>query len=263
MKFVKTSLRKSCLTLWLNRPEVRNAFNPEMIKEITEVFSAQALASEVRCVVLRGEGPSFCAGADLEWMKSMVQYSLSENEQDADQLFAMFKAISELPRPVIGVVHGHVMGGGLGLVAACDFAVAESHTQFCFSEVKIGLVPAVISSFVRQKMHPARAAQMMMSAQAFSAEQAWQWGLVSHCGEATSNEEQCQTLVDLFTDKLAPEAVAETKRLLLSLAESKESGQTRARCVSVIAERRTSPEGQEGLRAFLERRPPQWQRAHE
>jgi methylglutaconyl-CoA hydratase len=135
MKLIAVSESKNIATVRLNRPEIRNAFNPQMINEITSVFKALAKRKDIRAVVLRGEGASFCAGADLNWMKEMVNYKLAKNKKDSEELFNMFAAIDVCPHPVIGLVHGHAMGGALGLIACCDYVVAEENTQFCFSEV--------------------------------------------------------------------------------------------------------------------------------
>tara|TARA_B100000609_G_scaffold199298_1_gene201881 strand:- start:2771 stop:3619 length:849 start_codon:yes stop_codon:yes gene_type:complete len=255
LDFVKTKLEGSRFEIALNRPEKRNAFHPEMIKEITQSFR-EAGASGAKYVYLYGEGKSFCSGGDLEWMKSMKDYSLSENRQDSEELFDMFQAGYELDLPIIGKVHGHVMGGALGLVSICDVVAAELQTLFCFSEVKWGLVPAVISPFVTRKMHKSRADQLMLTAKVFSSEEALESGLIHFKGDAPQMnhflEEQFQLL-----DQAAPEALKATKNLLKRV-ENFDVFSLKQATAQVIAERRVSPEGQKGLQFFIDKQKPQW-----
>ena len=145
---LKFSEHKNIATVCLNRPEVHNAFNNELIAELTQVFSELSLRKDIRAIVLRGQGKSFCAGADLQMMQATKQFSIQQNQQDANALFSMFEAIAECPLPIIGVVHGAAFGGALGLISVCDVVICEEKTKVCFSEVKLGLVPAVISGFV-------------------------------------------------------------------------------------------------------------------
>lgn len=243
-------------TIRLNRPEIRNAFNPQMINELTKAFEKAEKDAKIRIVVLRGQGKSFCAGADLEWMKSMAEYSKKENVKDSEKLFDMFKAARACSKPTIGILQGHVMGGGLGLAATCDFALAEKETQFCFSEVKLGLVPAVISSFVLEKMSYPHALRAMLSAETFSADQAMQWGLVSFVGSMSEVESDLQRLCQNLL-RNGPEALRATKKIVQTIGRSIN---VRKKSASVIAERRVSPEGQEGLQSFLLRRQPKWVR---
>jgi methylglutaconyl-CoA hydratase len=256
MKFIKKDLNGALGTLTLNRPDVRNAFHPEMIRELTEAFR-ELTASSVRVVLLRGEGKSFCAGADLEWMKSMAQFSREQNLADAGELFNLFETAKFCLKPMIGMVQGHAMGGALGLLAVCDFVLAESRTQFCFSEVKLGLVPAVISSFVLEKMQPSRARAAMLTGELFSAEQARDWGLVSFVGSQAECEAEKERLLKLFQNA-APQAVAATKELCL-YHPSHSPDEIRRHSIEVIADRRVSSEGQDGLSSFFQGRKPQWQ----
>ena len=155
MEHLKLSQNMGVLTVSLNRPEKRNAFYPEMIQAIRKAFTVAAKEKDLRAVLLTGEGESFCAGGDLEWMKSMASYTMKQNLRDAEELYAMFWAIRTCPVPVVGKVFGHCFGGGAGLTAVCDIVAAESKTLFSFSEVKGGLVPAVISPFVVDRVAPA------------------------------------------------------------------------------------------------------------
>ncbi|MCB0410899.1 MAG: enoyl-CoA hydratase/isomerase family protein [Bdellovibrionales bacterium] len=252
MSLVKTEIKNDIFYVTLDRAEKKNAFNPEMISELTGIFKN---IPNVRAVLLSGEGSSFCAGADLQWMKDMKNYSLEENRRDSEALYAMFKAILHCQLPVVCKAQGHVMGGALGLLAVSDIVIAESQTQFCFSEVKLGLVPAVISPFVIQKTGP-RAKRWMLTAEVFSSEIAQDVGLVNMISDSSNLGPATDTLVSRFR-KLGPEAVQETKRLLRGLAHWSET-EIKKQTTQVIAERRVSSEGQEGLQAFFEQRKPKW-----
>lgn len=230
----------------LNRPEVKNAFHPEMIQEITEVFSQLSLDQNVKAVVLRGEGTAFCSGADLNWMKQMVNYSFEENIIDSEKLWKMFEAVAFCSVPVIGLVHGAVYGGALGLLAACDYALAEAQTKFCFSEVKLGLAPAVISSFVLRKISDSQARSLMLSAEVFSATQALQVGLVH--GSYSEEAEIIKCVKNFSNNGL--QAMKETKKLLNQL-QTANWDQQKKMTTTVISERRMSLEGQERLKNFL------------
>ena len=172
MKFLKYHEEKSIAFVTLNRPELRNAFNVEMIAEIKDAFVRLSTRQDLRAIVLSGEGKSFCAGGDLNWMKDMVNYSMEQNREDAHQLFEMFESILHCHIPVIGMVHGSAFGGALGLVACCDYVIAEEKTQYCFSEVKLGLAPAVISAFVQKKCTLGHVGHFMLSGQVFSSKEA-------------------------------------------------------------------------------------------
>jgi methylglutaconyl-CoA hydratase len=241
----------------LQRPEVRNAFNPEMILEITKIFNDLQNRKNLRAIVLRGEGKVFCAGADLSWMQSMANYNFEQNQEDAQKLFEMFNAIERTNIPVLAMVQGAVFGGGLGLVAACDFVVADKNTQFCFSETKLGLVPAVISAFVKNKCFMGQIRPYMLSAMVFSAAKAQGLGLITEVAEdADSANKLIQQIVEnLF--ECGPEAVRATKALTRDVP-SLLGNELKERTAKVISERRVSTEGQEGLKAFLEKRTPHW-----
>ncbi|MGE0761945.1 MAG: enoyl-CoA hydratase-related protein [Bdellovibrionales bacterium] len=243
-------------TVTLNRPDKHNAFHPEMIRELTEVFQALEKRSDLRAVVLEGAGPSFSAGGDLEWMKSMVKFSNEENVADADRLFAMYQAMAECSLPLIGCVHGNVMGGGLGLVAVCDIVCAEVSTKFSFSEARIGIAPAVISPWVLRKCPQGLVREVMLSARVFSADEAKSYGLIHQVGRSLEIDEFMRSTLHNFS-QCGPQAVREAKRLMNFVASQSWSLQ-RGQATKVIAERRASAEGQEGLKAFLEKRQPTW-----
>lgn len=258
MSFVETQLQKNgVFEITLNRPEVRNAFDPSMISDLANAFKQAELDKRVRVVLLSGRGESFCAGADLAWMKSMAQFTHEENVKDSHQLFEMFQAAAECSAPVIARLQGHVFGGALGLAATADVCLSESSTLFCFSEVMLGIAPAVISPFVMRKCEASQARLVMTSGVRFSAEEAQALGLVQEVVEKT---EDLHARVQWWSDhflKTGPEAVRETKKLLNSMDLPKVLS-AKAEVCKVIADRRVSDEGQEGLASFFEKRQPKW-----
>lgn len=255
--WVTQSFANGVATVTLNRPEIHNAFNETMIAELTQVFTALGQSPEVRVVILAAQGSSFCAGADLAWMQKMVSYSQDENIEDARGLAQMLRAIDECPKPVIGQVCGNAFGGGVGLVSVCDLVVALKPVQFCFSEVKLGLIPAVISPFILHKIPLAEARRYFLTAERFDATTAKALGLVSEVVETP--EALAQTThqwVKLLTQN-APEAMGLCKKLLRDIQNvNHDAAITLA--THRIAERRVSEEGQEGLQAFLAKRKPNW-----
>src|SRR3989344_9473858 len=178
MKFLKIEDLGEFKVISLNRPEVKNAFHPEMISEITEVFTDFANDKKTKSIVLQGQGTAFCAGADLNWMKEMVNYTFDQNLKDSEKLWMMFEAIAFCPVPVIGVAHGAAFGGALGLLSCCDYVYAEEKTQFCFSEVKLGLAPAIISGFISRKIPDAFYRPFMLSAEIFNSQDSKNIGLI-------------------------------------------------------------------------------------
>ncbi len=227
------------------RPERRNAFDASLIAELTAAF---ADVGDARAVLLTGDGPSFSAGADVEWMRSSVELSYDENVADALRLRAMLDAIDGCPAPVVASVQGHALGGGCGLVACCDVAVAEPGAEFAFSEVKLGIVPAVISPFALAKIGPSAARRYFVTGERFSAKVALQIGLVHEVAEDLTASVD-RVLAELVS--AGPVAARAAKRLARAPHSPEETAQ-------LIAEHRTSAEGQEGLRAFLEKRAPTW-----
>ncbi len=253
---IKLEVDQSVAHLVLNRPEIHNAFNETMIREIGEALQGLASDEQVRVVLFRGEGKSFCAGADLNWMKKMAAYSAEENRDDAMKLFEMLQCIEQFPKPVLAQVHGAALGGGSGLVAAVDMAFATEDTKFAFSEVKLGLIPAVISPWVLQKIGPAKAREYFLTGERFSAKAAERMGLVN----AVGSPDEIETLIQSKIKHLlagGPEAQKESKRLIRDVAAAAPKDLAKL-TGSRIAERRASTEGQEGMNAFLEKRLPQW-----
>ena len=233
------------LRITLARPETRNAFDAALIAELSEAFVDVGTA---RAVVLRGEGPSFCAGADVEWMRSSVDLDVEANIADANALRRMFEAIDGCRAPVVVAVHGHAFGGGVGIVACSDIALAHPRTVFAFSEVKLGIVPAVISPFALRKIGESAARRYFVTGERFDAETALRIGLLHEVVEDLDAGLD-RVLAELRS--AGPRAARHAKRLVLDRPDGPETARR-------IAERRASDEGQEGLRAFLERRPPTW-----
>lgn len=244
----------------LDRPDVRNAFHPEMIEKLTETFERFAKRSDLRAIVLSGEGKAFCAGADLNWMKSMVNYTLQQNQEDSQKLFQMFESIWNCPVPVIGMVHGAAFGGAVGLMAVCDYVIAEESTQLCFSEVKLGLVPAVISAFILKKCTQGSVSHLMISGKVFSPREVLAAGLVHEILPSGEMAEGLKKALANF-EAAGPEAVQETKKLIRKLSHLNWTDSRNETC-RVISERRVSAEGQEGLKSFLEKRSPKWKVSH-
>lgn len=250
-------IRDRVATVSLNRPDVRNAFHPDMIRELTQAFEALSADPTVTIIVLRGEGKSFCSGADLGYMKSMAQFSLEQNQTDSKQLYGMFWAIRSCPHPIIGRLHGHVMGGALGLASLCDIAAAVDGTKFCFSEVKLGLAPAVISPFVMEKMTASFARRYMLTGEVFEVGEAAASGLIQHHGDEADVDQFVQELLHGMLNNGA-QAVRATKKLLRQVEERSAWLERREITTQLIAELRVGREGQEGLKAFFEKRPPSW-----
>jgi methylglutaconyl-CoA hydratase len=245
MGSVRSERAGEILRITLARPERRNAFDAALIAELTDAFAA---VGDARAVVLTGEGTSFSAGADVEWMRSSADLSYDENVTDALRLRTLLEAIDGCPAPVVCRVQGHALGGGCGLVAAADVAVAAPGAIFAFSEVKLGIVPAVISPFALAKIGPAAARRYFVTGERFDAETALRIGLVHEVTEDPDPVVE-QLLGELLT--AGPQAARHAKRLVLDRPDGLATERR-------IAERRTSEEGQEGLRAFLDKRKPDW-----
>jgi enoyl-CoA hydratase/carnithine racemase len=233
------------LRVTLARPERRNAFDAELIRELTEAF---ADVGDARAVVLAGDGESFCAGADVDWQRSAIDLSYEENVEDALRLFRMLDAIDSCPAPIVARVQGYALGGGSGLVCCTDVAVAAPDAIFGFSEVKLGIIPAVISPFVFPRIGAAAARRLFLTGERFDAETALRIGLVHELTE------ELDTAVERVVGEVlgaGPEATRAAKQLI----RDQPGGEEAAR---LAAKLRTSPEGQEGLRAFLDKRPAAW-----
>lgn len=258
MTSIRVDRMESVRVIRLDRGDRRNAFDDELILDLTTAFLDAGEDEGVRVVLLEGEGESFCAGADLEWMRRASHYTEEQNRADALRMAAMFDAIATCPRPVLTRVHGACMGGGIGLVAASDIVVAARDSIFAFTEVRLGLIPAVISPYVLSKVLPGDASRYFLTGERFTAEEARRIGLVQIVAEAGQID---QSMNALITEILAggPAAQVEAKRLLRAVPRL-DAAQAQETTASWIARIRASKEGREGIRAFLERRPPSWRR---
>ena len=242
--------------LTLNRPDVRNAFNETVIQELTVWAEAIADDEAVRVAVLAGAGPAFCAGADLTWMTRMAAYTQAENVRDATAAAKMYSLIDRLPIALIGRIHGAALGGGAGLAAICDIVVAEDRTSFGFTEVKLGILPAIVSPYVLAKIGASAARELFLTGMRFDAARAKEIGLVHAVVPADQLDRRVADYVREILSA-APEAIATAKELLKKVAE-RPVQDTIGLTADTIAARRASLEGQEGMRAFLEKRKASW-----
>ncbi len=246
-------------TLALNRPAVHNAFNDELISELTGALEQLGSDDSIRAVVLTGNGASFCAGADLNWMRSMAAASKEENRDDALRLAALLRGLNYLPKPTIARVNGSALGGGVGLIACCDTVIAVNDARFGFTEARLGLVPAVIAPYVLRKLGESAARHYFVCAESFNAETAQRLGLVHTCVPADTLDDAVDQHISRLL-KTGPNANYFAKRLAFSVAGHDENKQRQIDQVTaeMIAELRVSEEGQEGLAAFLEKRAASW-----
>jgi methylglutaconyl-CoA hydratase len=243
--------------VWLNRPDVRNAFNETMIAEITAAFRTLDADTGVRAIILAGQGKAFCAGADLNWMKKMAGYSYEQNYEDALGLANMLHTIHTVKKPTLARVHGAAFAGGMGLVAACDIAVAGHSAEFCLSEVKLGLVPATISPYVIAAMGERAAYRYMLTAEPFPAAEAYRIGFVQEIAQ----DGELDGVINQILGHLvggSPAAHASTKDLLRAVAGQRLGPDLIKDTATRIAAARASDEGKEGIRSFLEKRKPAW-----
>lgn len=246
------------LNVTFNRPDVHNAFNDELIADAIDLFGGIG-ASGARAVVLRGTGPNFCAGADLNWMSRMVSYTREENVRDSSQLAKMYALMNECPLPVIGAVQGAAIGGGVGLVSICDVVIATRNAKFGLSEVKLGILPAVISPYVIAKIGQTNARALFLTGERFDAERALRIGLVHRLVDDAAALEAAvgETIAQLRTS--GPDAVRECKKLIAYVA-AHELLDAIPYTIDAIANRRVSDEGQGGMKAFLEKGKAPWNR---
>ncbi len=257
MKTIKIIENDDIFRIILNRPKVHNAFHPEMISELTDTFKSLQAQKDIKAIVLSGEGSSFCSGADLNWMKSMSKFSFEENIKDAEKLHDLLSVAQQTLTPIVGKIHGHVFGGGLGLLAICDIVAVEKQTQFCFSEVKLGLVPAIILPFVLLKASSSQVREYALTAKTFGTAEAKDMGLIQFYGDVKSMDEYIDRSIDMLR-RAGTAAVRETKRILNMEAENYIHKTSKSETIRIISERRVSEEGQEGLSAFFEKREPRW-----
>ena len=252
--------KRGVAAVTLNRPERHNAFNDVVIRELGQVFHTLRHEEHVRAIVLQGAGKSFSAGADLEWMKRAAQFTVEENRADAQRLSNMLFAIRDVPKPVIALAKGAVMGGGTGLVACADIVLAAKDAKFAVSEVKLGLIPATISPYVIAAVGERQARRFFLTGETFTAETAHRIGLVHELVDKAENlEDAAGKLLDQTILKNGPEAMAATKVLISEIAHRPVTDKLRQDTALQIAKIRAGEEAIEGLTAFLEKRAPKWQ----
>jgi methylglutaconyl-CoA hydratase len=254
MKYLQLTVQDGVATLVLSRPEVRNAFNDEVIAEFTQAFGELGGREDVRCVVLAAEGVAFCAGADLNWMRRMADYTHAENLADAAQLADMLRVIYECPKPTVARIQGDVFAGGMGLVAACDMAVSVNTATYCLSEVKLGLIPA---TYVIRAMGARAAHRYFLTAERFDAQEAHRIGFIHSVVSADALDAKVAEITQALVSA-SPAAVKACKQLVQDVAGREISADLIARTVQDIADIRSSAQGKEGVQSFLQKRKPNW-----
>ena len=258
MKYETIEIQKenNVATIFLNRPDVHNAMNEKLMKELTTCFHELGKDDSIRTIILTGKGKSFCAGADLNWMKSMAKYSKEENINDSRLLLNLYEAIYNCPKPVIGRVNGHAFGGGIGLFAVCDIIIAVPDCKFAFSEVKLGIIPAVISTYIVRKIGLSNMRRLFLTGERFNSEYAKEVGLIDYVITPEELDEKIKNYIELLQSS-GPIAIVEVKKLIDS-CENMDREKYKEHTVEKISELRVSKEGQEGINAFLEKRKSKW-----
>ena len=254
---LKLTIEGPVAHIWLDQPDSRNAFDDVVIAELTQAFIDVGAAPEVKVVILGANGPAFCAGANLNWMRRMADYTRAENIADAGMLAEMLRTIAECPKPTIARVQGDVYAGGMGLVAACDLAVSVDTAWYCLSEVKIGLIPATISPYVIRAMGARASQRYFLTAERFAAAEAHRIGFVHDVVAADALDAKVDEWVKALTGA-SPAAVRACKQLIADVAGREIDDSLIARTVEGIADIRASDEGREGVQAFLQKRKPAW-----
>jgi methylglutaconyl-CoA hydratase len=243
--------------IWLNRPQIHNAFNEVMIKELMEMFDEIGQMNDIRIVVLRGRGKSFCAGADLNWMRDVAGYSYGQNFAESLNLSKCFYAIYTCAKPTMAIVHGAAIGGANGLLAACDFAYADNNTTFSLSEVKIGIVPACISPYVTKRVGEYGSKELMLTGKRFKGPEAEKHRLVNKSLPPELLEAHVDSVIKLLRTS-GPKAMSHCKNLIFDICNKLTLDEAVESTAKMIAEIRASDEGQEGMDAFLNKRKPDW-----
>lgn len=243
--------------VWLNRPEIHNAFNEVMISELIECFEEINEMKDIRVAVLRGRGKSFCAGADLNWMRGVANYSYEQNFKESLNLSKCFFTIYTCKKPTIAIVHGAAIGGANGLLASCDFAYADDNTTLSLSEVKIGIIPACISPYVMKRVGEYGSKELMISGKRIKGPEAEYHRLVNKSLPSDKLDEYVNSVIDLLRTS-GPVAMTQCKNLIFNIANKETIEEALESTAKMIAEIRASEEGQEGMAAFLEKRKPNW-----
>jgi methylglutaconyl-CoA hydratase len=248
---------KDIATVWFNRPEIHNAFNQEMIAEIIQCFEHIKTDDAIRAVVIRGRGKSFCAGADLNWMRDVAKFSYHENYEESYQLSRCFYTIYTCPKPTIALVHGAAIGGANGLLASCDFAYCTNDTVFSLSEVKIGIVPACISPYIIKRTGEFTSRELMLTGLRFKGKSAEEYKLVNKSMPESDLEDKLTSILDLLRTS-GPKAISHCKNLINKVVNHLSLDEALEYTAEIIADIRASEEGQEGMDAFLNKRKPNW-----
>jgi len=250
------SQNQDVVTVTLNRPDVHNAMNEQLITELVACFEKLRKDDTVRIIILTGNGASFCAGADLKWMKGITRYTKKEHKRDSQLIYNLYDTIHSCPKPVIGKINGNAFGGGVGLVAICDLSIAVPEALFAFSEVKLGIIRSGISSFVSLRLSPATMRRLFLTGERFDASYAEQIGLLDFVAPKQDIDMKIQSYVNLFRSS-GPVAMREVKQLINQMTLLERDAYIQ-HTIEKIATLRMSGEGQEGLSAFLEKRKPRW-----
>lgn len=253
---IQVAVSNGTARIALNRPDVHNAFNDELLHELADAVRHATRNPDVRVLVLTGNGKSFCAGADLNWMRSVLDYTVEQNKKDAATLVDLLDMIDGCPKPVIGRINGAAVGGGAGLTAVCDMAIASTDAKFGFSEVKLGIIPAMISPYVLRKIGRGPARELFLTGDRFDASRAREIGLVNDAVPPDKLDDAVNARVASILGS-APGAISEAKKLIRMVPDM-DASEAREYTLTKIAELRASFEGQEGMRAFLDKRKPQW-----
>jgi len=256
-KTIEITTNNQVATIWLNRPEIRNAFNETMISELIDAFELLNKKDELRIIILRGRGKAFCAGADLNWMKDVKDYTYEQNYEESYNLSKCFYAIYTSKKVTIAMVHGAAIGGANGLLAACDFAYGEENTTFSLSEVKIGVIPACISPYVIKRVGEYPAKELMLTGKRINGHEAEKVGLINKSFKEDEFENHVNETIQ-FILSAGPEAVARCKQLIFEVTNKWDLNTALTDTAKMIAETRMSEEAQEGMCAFLEKRKPKW-----
>jgi len=258
-KTIEPEVNNDQAVIWLNRPEIHNAFNEVMISELIDCFDKLNKMDQIRVVLIRGRGKSFCSGADLNWMRDVADYSYEQNYRESYNLSKCFFTIYTCKKPTIAMVHGAAIGGANGLLAACDFAFAEENTVFSLSEVKIGIVPACISPYVTKRVGEFGSRELMITGKRFDGKEAEHFRLVNKSLSEAEMEPYLASVLELLRTS-GPKAITHCKNLLFNISNKETLEEALSSTARMIAEIRASEEGQEGMAAFLEKRKPKWVR---
>ena len=253
---IEFSIKNNVAKVKLNRPEVHNAMDEKLMKELTSCFKILSKKEDVKIIILTGNGKSFCAGADLNWMKSMVDYSKEENIRDSNLLLDLYEAIYNCPKPVIGYINGHAFGGGVGLIAVCDLTIGVPDKKYAFSETKLGIIPSVISTYIARRLNISTMRRLFITGERFNSQYANQIGLIDYVVDESEIENKINEYVEILRSS-GPKSINEVKKLT-DAYEKMKIEEFKKHTVEKISELRVSNEGQEGINAFLQKRKSKW-----